>query len=153
MASKELFSDGLSQDVSRVTCAEHLRQDKVPLSDPLLDPQLPCGQVADLANASAPAYSNGSTAVGADLRGSSRPKAAAKLAMPRPSAEPLTTPANSASPELSAMVFWVTDQCFRTCGPLQHSPPDVDLRVITHPAKSVSTNVLSPSSRSTQGNK
>ena len=69
MAPKQLFSDGLSQDVSRVTCAEHLRQDKVPLSDPLLDPQLPCGQVADLADAGAPTDPYGSTAIGTYFKG------------------------------------------------------------------------------------
>ena len=64
MPPKQLLSDRFSQDVSRVVCADHLRQDKVSLSDPLLDPQLPCGQVADLADSSAPADPYGGTAVG-----------------------------------------------------------------------------------------
>eukprot|EP00969_Alexandrium_andersonii_P319877 14132240-Alexandrium_andersonii.AAC.1 len=34
-------------------------------------------------------------------------------AMPMPSAAPFAMPANSASPELSAIVFCVVDECFR----------------------------------------
>eukprot|EP00969_Alexandrium_andersonii_P093639 4136463-Alexandrium_andersonii.AAC.1 len=37
--------------------------------------------------------------------------------MPTPSAAPFTMPANSASPELSAIVFCVDDQCLTVCSP------------------------------------
>eukprot|EP00969_Alexandrium_andersonii_P123450 5455390-Alexandrium_andersonii.AAC.1 len=36
---------------------------------------------------------------------------------------PLTIPASSASPELNAMVFCVTDQCLMVCAPRTHTSP------------------------------
>eukprot|EP00969_Alexandrium_andersonii_P347477 15363436-Alexandrium_andersonii.AAC.1 len=57
---------------------------------------------------------------------------------PSPSAAPFTMPANSASPEFKAMVFWVVDQRLMACRPRTHTPPHVDRRVRRHPAKSVS---------------
>eukprot|EP00969_Alexandrium_andersonii_P069016 3044186-Alexandrium_andersonii.AAC.1 len=57
----------------------------------------------------------------------------------RPSAAPLTMPANSASPGLNAMVFRVVDQCLMARMQRTHTPPHVDRRVRRHPAKSVST--------------
>eukprot|EP00969_Alexandrium_andersonii_P311676 13772276-Alexandrium_andersonii.AAC.1 len=62
-------------------------------------------------------------------------------AMPRPSAAPFMMPANSASPELSAIVFCVVDQCLTVCSPRTQTPPHVERLVRRHPAKSVSTNV------------
>eukprot|EP00969_Alexandrium_andersonii_P347553 15366817-Alexandrium_andersonii.AAC.1 len=60
-------------------------------------------------------------------------------ASPRPSAAPLTTPANSASPELKAMVFWVVDQCSMARCPRMRAPPRVGRRARRRPAKSAST--------------
>eukprot|EP00969_Alexandrium_andersonii_P230960 10199870-Alexandrium_andersonii.AAC.1 len=48
-------------------------------------------------------------------------------------------PANSASPELNAMVFWVVNQCLMAREPRTRTPTQVDLWVRRHPAKSVST--------------
>eukprot|EP00969_Alexandrium_andersonii_P109162 4815895-Alexandrium_andersonii.AAC.1 len=48
-------------------------------------------------------------------------------------------PANSASPELRAMVFCAVDQCLMARSPRTRTPPQVDRRVREHPAKSVST--------------
>eukprot|EP00969_Alexandrium_andersonii_P144230 6377757-Alexandrium_andersonii.AAC.1 len=50
-------------------------------------------------------------------------------------------PANSASPELSAIVFCVEDQCLTVCAPCTQTPPHVERLVRRNPAKSVSTNV------------
>eukprot|EP00969_Alexandrium_andersonii_P174698 7725030-Alexandrium_andersonii.AAC.1 len=58
--------------------------------------------------------------------------------MPIPSAAPFTMPANSAAPELNAIVFCVVDPCFMVCTPRMQTPPHVDRRVRKHPAKSVS---------------
>eukprot|EP00969_Alexandrium_andersonii_P034160 1493814-Alexandrium_andersonii.AAC.1 len=58
---------------------------------------------------------------------------------PRPSVAPVTIPADSASPELKAMVFRVMDQHFLVCCPRRHTPPHVDRRVRKQPAKSVPT--------------
>eukprot|EP00969_Alexandrium_andersonii_P055260 2435063-Alexandrium_andersonii.AAC.1 len=61
-------------------------------------------------------------------------------ATPTPSAVPFTMPANSASPELSAMVFCVVDQCFMVRTPHTQAPPRVDRRVRKHLAKSMPAN-------------
>eukprot|EP00969_Alexandrium_andersonii_P209560 9257346-Alexandrium_andersonii.AAC.1 len=50
-------------------------------------------------------------------------------------------PANSASPELSAIVFCAEDQCLTAHAPRTQTPPHVERLVRRHPAKSVSTNV------------
>eukprot|EP00969_Alexandrium_andersonii_P252141 11144442-Alexandrium_andersonii.AAC.1 len=50
------------------------------------------------------------TPVAALLSEKLKPRSWATATSPRPSAAPLATPANSASPELKAMVFWVVDQ-------------------------------------------
>eukprot|EP00969_Alexandrium_andersonii_P185131 8178889-Alexandrium_andersonii.AAC.1 len=63
------------------------------------------------------------------LKGAENPKSWAIATRPRPSAAPLTTPANSASPELNAMVFGVADECLMAREPRMHVPPHVDLRV------------------------
>eukprot|EP00969_Alexandrium_andersonii_P065075 2864970-Alexandrium_andersonii.AAC.1 len=60
--------------------------------------------------------------------------------MPRPSAAPVTIPASSASPELSAIVFCVVDQCLTACAPRMQTPPHVERLARRHPAKSASTN-------------
>eukprot|EP00969_Alexandrium_andersonii_P151213 6686082-Alexandrium_andersonii.AAC.1 len=67
---------------------------------------------------------------------------------PRPSAAPWTTPANSASPELKAMVFCVVDQCLMARRPRTHTPPQMDRRARRRPAKIVSayTRRATPSS-------
>eukprot|EP00969_Alexandrium_andersonii_P122734 5425650-Alexandrium_andersonii.AAC.1 len=56
-------------------------------------------------------------------------------ARPSPSAAPFTIPANSASPELKATVFWVVGQCLTACWPRVRTPRHVDRRVSKHPAK------------------
>eukprot|EP00969_Alexandrium_andersonii_P238897 10545958-Alexandrium_andersonii.AAC.1 len=61
--------------------------------------------------------------------------------MPRPSAAPFTMAANSASPDLSAIVFCVVGQCLTVCTPRMQTPPHVERLAHRHPAKSVSTNV------------
>eukprot|EP00969_Alexandrium_andersonii_P191737 8468500-Alexandrium_andersonii.AAC.1 len=50
-------------------------------------------------------------------------------------------PASSASPELSAIVFRVVDQCLTVRVPRMQTPPHVERIVRRHPAKSASTNV------------
>jgi hypothetical protein len=72
-------------------------------------------------------------------RGNDIPRSAAKAWAPRPSATPFTTPPSSASSDDRVTYFWVTDQCLRTWEPRKRMPPEVDLRVCEHPAKSVST--------------
>eukprot|EP00969_Alexandrium_andersonii_P323179 14279788-Alexandrium_andersonii.AAC.1 len=69
-------------------------------------------------------------------------------AMPTPSAAPFTMPASSASPELSAIVFCVVDQCLMARAPRAQTPPHVDRPARRHPAKSVFTNarIAAPSS-------
>eukprot|EP00969_Alexandrium_andersonii_P117953 5217496-Alexandrium_andersonii.AAC.1 len=42
--------------------------------------------------------------------------------MPTPSAAPLRMPPSSASPELSAIVFCVVDQCLMVCSPRMQTP-------------------------------
>eukprot|EP00969_Alexandrium_andersonii_P177611 7854255-Alexandrium_andersonii.AAC.1 len=56
-------------------------------------------------------------------------------------------PANSASPELEAMVFCVVDRCLRARS--ARKPPRVDRLACEHPAKSASTYAwrVAPSSR------
>ena len=51
----ELFGNGLCQNVGWVARANNLGEDNVPLPDPLLDPQLASGQVAELDDSSASA--------------------------------------------------------------------------------------------------
>eukprot|EP00969_Alexandrium_andersonii_P323728 14303234-Alexandrium_andersonii.AAC.1 len=60
-------------------------------------------------------------------------------------------PASSASPELSAMAFCVTDQCFSVRRPHTHTPPLVGRRAVRHPAKSASAYALTSSPASCQG--
>eukprot|EP00969_Alexandrium_andersonii_P096412 4256739-Alexandrium_andersonii.AAC.1 len=55
-----------------------------------------------------------------------------------PSAAPFAIPTSSASPELSAIVFWVAGQHLIARGPHVAAPPRVDRRVARRPAKSVS---------------
>eukprot|EP00969_Alexandrium_andersonii_P255556 11296549-Alexandrium_andersonii.AAC.1 len=65
--------------------------------------------------------------------------------MPNPSAAPLTMPASTASPELSAMVFCVVDQCLSVRRPSAQTPLLVDHRAARqlapppHPAKESDT--------------
>ena len=54
------------------------------------------------------------------------------------------TPANSASPELSAVLAWVDDKCFIACSPSITTPPEVNFLVRGHPAQSVSVYVSLP---------
>eukprot|EP00969_Alexandrium_andersonii_P108979 4807466-Alexandrium_andersonii.AAC.1 len=68
-----------------------------------------------------------------------------------PSAAPLTMPASSASPELSATVFCVVDQCLMACAPRTQTPPHVDRRARRRPAKPVFTNVRTAAPSSCQG--
>eukprot|EP00969_Alexandrium_andersonii_P157819 6974940-Alexandrium_andersonii.AAC.1 len=72
-------------------------------------------------------------------------------AMPVPSAAPLTMPANSTSPELSAIVFCVVGQRFMVCTPRTQTPPRVDRRVRKRPAKSASTNARIEAPSACQG--
>eukprot|EP00969_Alexandrium_andersonii_P249809 11040272-Alexandrium_andersonii.AAC.1 len=72
-------------------------------------------------------------------------------AMPRPSAAPFTMPANSASPELSAIVFCVVGQCLTACAPRVQTPPHVERLARRHPAKSASTNARMAAPSSCQG--
>ena len=58
--------------------------------------------------------------------------------MPSPMPTARMTPYCSASPLLSARLTWVADQHLVTCEPIIRRPPDVDLRVRTHSAQSVS---------------
>eukprot|EP00969_Alexandrium_andersonii_P124408 5497707-Alexandrium_andersonii.AAC.1 len=60
-------------------------------------------------------------------------------------------PANSASPELSAIGFCVVDQRLTVCTPRTQTPPHVDRRARRHPTKSVSTNVRITAPSSCQG--
>eukprot|EP00969_Alexandrium_andersonii_P015442 675109-Alexandrium_andersonii.AAC.1 len=60
-------------------------------------------------------------------------------------------PANSASPELSAIVFCVVGQCLTARAPRMQTPPHVGRLVRRHPAKSVSTNVRITAPSSSQG--
>eukprot|EP00969_Alexandrium_andersonii_P018365 802997-Alexandrium_andersonii.AAC.1 len=66
------------------------------------------------------------------------PRSWATATMPGPSAAPLTTPASSASPELSAAVFRVVDQRFSARRPRTETPLLVGRRAVRHPAKSAS---------------
>eukprot|EP00969_Alexandrium_andersonii_P280961 12421778-Alexandrium_andersonii.AAC.1 len=52
-----------------------------------------------------------------------KPRSMELEAMPTPSATPLTMPASSAAPELSAMVFCVGDQRVVVCAPRTQTPP------------------------------
>eukprot|EP00969_Alexandrium_andersonii_P201615 8907738-Alexandrium_andersonii.AAC.1 len=61
-------------------------------------------------------------------------------------------PASSASPELSAIVFCVVDQCLMACTPRTQTFPHVGRQVRRRPAKSVSTNVRTPAPRPAKGN-
>ena len=58
---------------------------------------------------------------------------------PKAWADPYAIPCNSASPLLRETVLWVLAQCFIKQFPRKAVPPDVDLLVLWHPAKSVST--------------
>eukprot|EP00969_Alexandrium_andersonii_P263652 11653315-Alexandrium_andersonii.AAC.1 len=71
-------------------------------------------------------------------RGAANPRSWATATSPSPSAAPLATPANSASPDLKAMVFCAVDQRVTAHNPRAHAPPRVD-RLAAHPAKSAST--------------
>eukprot|EP00969_Alexandrium_andersonii_P343421 15179750-Alexandrium_andersonii.AAC.1 len=71
--------------------------------------------------------------------------------MPVPSAAPLMTPASTASPEFSAIVFCVVDQCLMVCTPRAQTPPQVDRRARRRPAKSVSASARAPAPSSCQG--
>eukprot|EP00969_Alexandrium_andersonii_P088674 3912466-Alexandrium_andersonii.AAC.1 len=62
------------------------------------------------------------------------PRSKAMEAMPMPSAAPFTMPANSASPELSAIVFCVVDQCLTVRAPRIQTPPPVERLVRRRPA-------------------
>eukprot|EP00969_Alexandrium_andersonii_P216969 9583394-Alexandrium_andersonii.AAC.1 len=84
-------------------------------------------------------------------RRAEKPRSMAMEAIPTRSAAPFTMPANSASPELSAMVFCVVDQCLVICTPTHADPLHVDRRVRKHPATSVSTNVRISATSSCQG--
>eukprot|EP00969_Alexandrium_andersonii_P332639 14700265-Alexandrium_andersonii.AAC.1 len=68
-----------------------------------------------------------------------KPRSSAAATTPRPSAAPLTTPANSASQGLSAMDFRTAGQRFNACDPHTRAPPLVDCRAARRPPKSVST--------------
>eukprot|EP00969_Alexandrium_andersonii_P113588 5019818-Alexandrium_andersonii.AAC.1 len=59
------------------------------------------------------------------------PRSRATDTSPMPSADPLTIPASSASPELRAIVFWVVGQCLITRDPHIATPPQVERRVAT----------------------
>eukprot|EP00969_Alexandrium_andersonii_P117219 5184424-Alexandrium_andersonii.AAC.1 len=72
-------------------------------------------------------------------------------AMPRPSAAPFTMPANSASPELSAIVFCEMGQRLTARTPHIQTPPHAERLVRRHPAKSVSTKVRMAAPSSCQG--
>ena len=62
-----------------------------------------------------------------------RPKSAIKAWSPKPCAEPLHIPVNSASAELKATVLWVVAQCFIRCEPCIIDPAEVDLLVVWQP--------------------
>eukprot|EP00969_Alexandrium_andersonii_P201821 8916894-Alexandrium_andersonii.AAC.1 len=69
-----------------------------------------------------------------------------------PSAAPLTTPANSASPKLSAMVFCAVGQRLIVRAPRAQIPPrHVDRRSRRRPAKSVSANARAQTASSCHG--
>eukprot|EP00969_Alexandrium_andersonii_P088899 3923526-Alexandrium_andersonii.AAC.1 len=68
----------------------------------------------------------------------SMPKSRATDTSHRPSADPSTTPASSASAELRAIVFWVVDQRLIVREPHMAAPPQVERRAAAQPAKSVS---------------
>eukprot|EP00969_Alexandrium_andersonii_P334549 14784557-Alexandrium_andersonii.AAC.1 len=68
-----------------------------------------------------------------------------------PSAAPFTMPANSASQELSAIVFCVVDQCLTVRAPRMPTPPRVDRRARRHPATSASAKIQIPTPSSCQG--
>ena len=70
------------------------------------------------------------------------PRSAATACIPNEWLAPLHTPTNSASAELKVTVDWVLDQWRIRCPPCIIIPPEVERRVTTQPAKSVSTNVV-----------
>eukprot|EP00969_Alexandrium_andersonii_P007522 327076-Alexandrium_andersonii.AAC.1 len=82
-------------------------------------------------------------------RPAEKPRSMAIEAMPTPSAAPFMLPANSAPPELSAIIFCVVDQRFVVCAPRTQAPPRVDRRARKHPAKPVPriSRIAAPSSR------
>ncbi len=66
------------------------------------------------------------------------PKSRSRLWWPKPAPAPLTTPLNSASPLLSATLDCVDDDVFIGWDPRSAHPPLVLLRILGHPAQSVS---------------
>eukprot|EP00969_Alexandrium_andersonii_P373416 15483978-Alexandrium_andersonii.AAC.1 len=56
-------------------------------------------------------------------REAENPRSWAMAVRPNPSAAPLTIPANSASPELRAVVAWAVDQRLTARSPRVHTPP------------------------------
>eukprot|EP00969_Alexandrium_andersonii_P214030 9451583-Alexandrium_andersonii.AAC.1 len=111
MAINELGVHCVGEDIRWFLLAKPLEQLKVPGPDTLLHPELPAGQVSDAPGSSAPAKANCRATVGAHLQGGAEAKVMGNGKSPWPSAAPFTMPARSASPELSATVFWVVGQC------------------------------------------
>ena len=67
--------------------------------------------------------------------GTSRPASLKSACWPRPTPAARTTPYYSASPLLGTRLAWANDQNLVPCEPIIMHHPEVDLRVLTHPAK------------------
>ena len=129
----------LGQHVCGVVRSGHLEELEILGPDTVLDPKLPGCKVTDLADARSFAYTDCCRTVGETFSSVVHPKSVARLRSPRPSAEPFTMPASSASAELNVKTRCVDDQCLTRWQPLKAQPPEVLLRVLAQPAKSVST--------------
>ena len=151
MPSNKLGVHCLGKYVRRVLGALNLVEREVVPAYPLLHPELPDGEVPYLANTRAPTDADGGATVGVDLKEQVEAKVGAQAGQAQALPAPLTTPASSASPELNAMTFCVVAQCLITWAPRQQMPPEVDLRVVMQPAKSVSTQARRSRQSSCQG--